>query len=193
MSRCPPRSRRFVLSSTDAFGAIIAPMTHLASFLDKFEEHFGSAWTRALLVLVGLAGVSACGFVLWFALLAPVLGMILRSGPPGSAAEIAKLVSFLLIAALGLGFGVNVAGKYLDWAISAHLLEQTREAKRAVVEAERRLAITEGQLATSENRAAAAEACVEQLFARALESKMLTPRQIETLSKAARIEAQRMS
>lgn len=162
-------------------------MTHLASFLDKFEEYFGSGWTRALLILIGLAGVSACGLVLWFALLGPLLEVILRFGssPSSPAEDVAKVLAFLMIAALGLGLGAAVAAKYLESAIKAQLLAKIRESKKAVVEAEKQLAFAEAKLARSEHRAAAAEDCLEHVFAQALESKMLTRDQFEKLSRAA--------
>ena len=177
----------FVLSSAAPFGAVSLSMTHLASFLDKFEEHFGSGWTRALLVLIGLAGVSACGLVLWFALLGPLLETILGAGssPSTRAEEVAKVIAFLMIAMLGLGFGAAVAAKYLESAIKAHLLQQVRDAKRAVVESEKQLAFAEAKLAMSEHRTATAEDCLEHVLAKALESKMLTQGQIRKLRRSA--------
>lgn len=165
-------------------------MKQVTSFLDKFEEHFGSGWTRALLTLVGLALASVCGLIIWLVLLSPLVGTILRSGANryGRVEEAATITAFLMIAAFGLGFGVRVAGKYIDWAIGAHLLEQMREAKRAVVDAEKRLAFTEAKLAASEHRAATAEAHIEDVFARALETKMLTRRDLEKLRRASEVE-----
>lgn len=45
----------------------------LGAYLEKFEEHFGPFWTRAMLTIVGFAIVVACGSVIYTNLISPAL------------------------------------------------------------------------------------------------------------------------
>jgi hypothetical protein len=77
-------------------------------FLEKFEEHFGRGWTKALLTLIGLAIASVCIGIVWQYLVAPVLTFFQA---PGHLESLARIT----LAGASIASGATIALRIYDW------------------------------------------------------------------------------
>jgi len=156
-------------------------------FLEKFEQHFGSGLTKALLVVIGLAVATLCGSVIWTYLLLPLALMIPdpRSGP---AYQVAKLI---LIVAIFLMITNQLIALFDNWVkrkirrqmretlataneVSNNAQETLRKAHEAYDRAER------VQKAAADTLAAA-DLAMEQALAVAVGKELITQEQADEL------------
>ena len=75
-------------------------------FLNKFEEHFGKGWTKALLVLIGITVASLCLAVIWRYLISPIVVFY-----NGNAEMIARVMTALAVVCAGAVWGLRI----YDW------------------------------------------------------------------------------
>jgi hypothetical protein len=103
----------------------------LDGYLDKFEKHFGSGWTKALLILIGLAITGACLGVIWTFIVAPILGFF---EVPGRL----ELLARILTVVASICAGSVLALRIYDWRIGRKLgssFEEQAESIRQVNQA----------------------------------------------------------
>lgn len=80
-------------------------------FLEKFEEHFGKGWTKALLVLIGMTVATICLAIIWRYLIAPIL---LFYNAPGNAEMIARISTAFAFLGAGSLWGLRI----YDWFVA---------------------------------------------------------------------------
>ena len=112
-------------------------------FLSKFEEHFGKGWTRALLLVIGLAAASFCIGVIWQYLVAPVVAFL---QVPGRLAAVARIA----VAGATLTTGATLGLRFYDWYLGRKLSSRGRS--RAALDAQ--IKATEALLEALDKRAA---------------------------------------
>lgn len=101
-------------------------------FLDKFEQHFGKAATKCLLLLIGMAIAAVCIGLIWQWLISPVLTFLQA---PGRMEAIGRI----LVAGATISTGALIAIRFYEVFLGGKL--GRREAARIALN--ERIRVTE--------------------------------------------------
>lgn len=149
-------------------------------FLEKFEDHLGRGWTKALVILIGLTVATICGSLLWQYLLLPIAELIPdpHSGP---AAQFAKLVFVAALFLMITNQLWDLVDNFLRKRLRARLREGVERSERLVKELKEARSEVSDLHAKYGDRIAVAELAVERAINVSLERGLLTPQEAAEL------------
>jgi Na+/melibiose symporter-like transporter len=146
-------------------------------FLEKFENHFGSGLTKAMLILIGLAVASLCGSVIWAYLLLPIAQLI-PDPRSGTAYQFAKLVLILALFLMLTNQLLDLADNYLKKKLRGRLRENVERSERLMEELKDTRAEVDLLHKQVGDNNAASRLILDEAIATALEQKLLTSEQV---------------
>lgn len=151
-----------------------------AAFLEKFEDHFGRAATKILLILIGLAIVAATGSIILSTLIRPLLTLIPVSWP-SAWEKIANLLWNALLLGGGIAVGFMIITGLHHARAGLRLESGIRQAKEVLAETEALRDQVQETVRQAEDVVAAGDLTVDQILVAALEKNMITQDQFKTL------------
>jgi len=151
-----------------------------AAFLEKFEDHFGRLATKVILILIGLAIVSATGSIIWSTLIRPLAALIPL---PGHSAweRITSLAWTALLIGGGIGVGFEAIVVLHNARAGRRLAFNIREAKEIIAETEAFRAQILDTMREAEDVLATGELAIDEVISEALGRGLITQDQAETL------------
>lgn len=151
-----------------------------AAFLEKFEEHFGRAATKIILILIGLAIVSATGSIIWNTLIKPLAALLPMSG--ASAWErLTNLAWTAILIGGGIGVGFEAIAVLYNARAGRRLAAGLRETKEILAESEELQKKMKETVRQAEDVLTMGELTVERIITKGVERGLVTPDQASEL------------
>jgi len=151
-----------------------------AAFLEKFEEHFGRTATKIILILIGLAIVSATGSIIWNTLIKPLVGLLTMPGAPAWE-RLTHLAWTAILMGGGIGVGFEAIAVLHNARAGRRLAASLRETKEILAESEELQKKIKETVRQAEDVLTTGELTVERVIAEVVERGLVTPDQAAEL------------
>ena len=153
-----------------------------AAFLEKFEDHFGRPLTKVLLMLIGLAIISATCSIIWSTMLNPLLGLLSAQGPSSKSWDEFVRIGWI---AVTIGGGVALGFELIVIVHNAKVGRRLRLEAKKTEELMDQARDLRDQMQTAVKEAgdmvSTASLTFETMIARGVEKELLTPDQAALL------------